>query len=240
MRNIPIRTQKDVMVQALLVSCSFFLVVMVTNAAGSLPSAQSLHVQVQNSPFDQIDMYPHNSRLLQDENALFDSCSICENLNVPFLPDKYLPFLEMNCSEFQSQYFGTIPKNHTFCNNARKYEVHCCDKSSLAPRYTCEENVRSNLFDEGYNVRTPPISQETGQLEINTFITHWYVEEMDIQTSSLRTFMQIELSWNDPRLSWDASDPSTCVSFIDVYASHEPEKNEIWIPVCLLRQEIFS
>ena len=215
---------------------SFLLLpLIVVNVNAFIQSTQSLELQMENSPFGSIDAYTNETRSSERRISVSERCTICGNLNVPFLPNEVLPFADgRTCKEMEDITFSFIPKTDAACNEARRFEPYCCDERSLIPRYHSEDNVRKILFDSGtYNVRTAPIPQETRQLEILTFITHWMVEKVDVTTSTAKTFVQVELVWNDPRLRWNASDESTSISYLDVYASHDPEKTNIWVPVRL-------
>ena len=241
MRKYCTTRPKDLYGQVLVVAVLAVCLRINTNVAAHLPSSQSIQVPMHQLPFESLELVAQQTRRHLEEaneppNPFFQGCTICGNLNVPFLSEKILPFYNTTCQEFQDERFSFIPKNHNACNLALVYESHCCDQSSLAPRYECEDTVRDTLFNSNaYNSRTVPVPKGTRQLDIQLKLTHWYVENVDVTASTLRTLTNIDLKWNDPRLRWDASDATTCVSFIDVYASHDPEKSDIWVPVGIER-----
>ena len=227
-----IRKRKDLHCQVLLVVLCLRII---TNAV-ALPGIET---PMNQSPFGSLEITTQQTRRhLEEEptDPFFQGCTFCGNLNVPFLSDKLLPFYNITCQELQDEHFSFIPKQNPACIRALSYEYHCCDQSSLAPRYECEDTIRNTLIKtEGYNIRTAPIPQETRQLDVSVEMKYWYLENVDVTASTFRALMQIDLTWNDPRLRWDATDGTTCVSFIDVYASHDPERSEIWVPVCIDR-----
>jgi hypothetical protein len=219
---------------------SICLLSLVIIKASIIPSrsAPSLEVQIQQPPAfvgsiktvtNANDSSRTSGRVLNNDET--PACTICGKLGIPIFPNVRLDWINASCAEADSYYSQVATSlNDTVCHVTAQFEAHCCDHSALPPRYECEDTVKSNLL-QNYNTRTAPIHGASRTLDIDTYMTHWYVEHVDVTASTVQLLIEIELIWKDPRLAWDASDPSSCVSVIDMYASHDPEQTDIWVPV---------
>lgn len=163
---------------------------------------------------------------LINNSTFTSSCSICGNLGVPLL-DKFIPMWNATCSQMDDYYFATLPMEE--CRAAVvEAELLCCDQSGLLPPYECEQQVRHQILGS-YDTAVAPMNVDTRIVEIDTFITFYYLSSVDVTTSSIALFLEVDQTWNDPRLAWNMSS-NKCVTSIAVRASHDPEKTDIWTP----------
>lgn len=154
------------------------------------------------------------------------SCSICDNLGVPFV-DNFMPKVNMTCSQIIGQNAKELEERQ--CKDLN-LEALCCDQSSLPAPYECEQNVRVEVLGNGYDATVAPVDKQTRTVLVDTFIEHLYLIDVVIAPGTVEIFAKVEMTWKDPRLAWQVNPDSNCVTNIDVRASHDPEKTDIWIP----------
>ena len=153
------------------------------------------------------------------------SCTICGNLGVPLL-DNFIPDINMTCSKLEDDDYKTVPEDECIVDS--KWEIACCDQSGLLAPYQCEEEIQEDILDR-YNTIVAPLDVNTRRVDVGTFITHYYLRNVDITTSSLEIIVNIYQTWKDPRLAWNVTN-DRCVTSTDMRASHDKEKTDIWVP----------
>jgi len=161
-----------------------------------------------------------------------DSCKICSLLGLEILPDVIVVGPSTTCQELEQSFFETLTDEADCITNQKYFQNRCCDFSSLPPSYECETTVREEIFDS-YDPAVAPIggaNSTSRTLDVSAMIVYIAVKELDIQTSILDLFVQVTLTWKDPRLAWNILDPNTCVTSIQAKASKNPEETEIWVP----------
>ena len=97
--------------------------------------------------------------------------------------------------------------------------------------YKCQQNVHSLIIDESYDTSIAPHADWKEDLTINTLIDIWAVDNTNLADSEASFYVDVYLSWHDPRLAWTITTPDTCTTTITVWASHNPETTEIWVSV---------
>lgn len=158
-----------------------------------------------------------------DDPISTSPCSLCDRLGAS-TNDNYVPHYNASCQEIE--YYYTSMANE--CKVDPWLEGLCCDLSGALPSYVCENEVREKILGS-YDTAIAPGSVNTRLVHVDTFMLFQYLSGVDVTTSSMEVYLTVDLRWKDPRLAWDVSSTS-CVSSIDVRASKDPEKTDIWTP----------
>jgi hypothetical protein len=170
-----------------------------------------------------------NIRSLQVQNE----CLLCTRLGATLLPDvKPNPRQpDVSCSAVQKDMLS-FESGSTICKSYQDFlEPRCCDQSSFLSSYECNANVRSMILDDSYTSIAPVDGSDGGNrvLDVDTLVTFISVKNIDVKTSTMEIFVNVDLRWNDPRLKWNVTD-SNCVASIKVRADPSVEETEIWVP----------
>jgi hypothetical protein len=159
-----------------------------------------------------------------DDSNLTSSCSLCTRLGAPLL-DKFVSG-SVNASCEDLEYYYSFIADECFVDPV--LESLCCDQSGLLSSYECEKNVRDDILGS-YDIGIAPQSGDTRLVNVDTLLIYQYLSNIDVTTSSLELYLTVDLTWKDPRLAWDVTN-DTCITSIDMRASHDPETTEIWTP----------
>ncbi len=176
-----------------------------------------------------------HKRIAQAENY----CKLCPG-GINILADKTAsPGVTCGDMDNYYQYAWPDPTNITMntmgtCRADIGYNFHvdlCC-KASI-PKYECEDSVHELLFGDdalvSYNSAVPPIVSIDEPLNVGVMLTYQALENIEVELGTATIFVNVELTWNDPRLKWNVVDWDTCTNMIDVYAGHDIETTTIWV-----------
>jgi len=187
-----------------------------------------------NAMVDMNGVYPQPDRILQTDEA---DCPICGRVGVPFLPYA-LPipnfFPDFTCgSANTNEYFRNYLSNELILPKCAihqdLYEEVCCDMPESLSLHECEENVLSGLFESNYKTTVIPRVGRQDRVSVDTLLKVYAVSEIDITDSVMDIFVEIILTWNDPRLAWNFTS-NNCATSTIVRASLDAELTEIWVP----------
>jgi len=182
------------------------------------------------------NMNPQPKRILQSDEI---QCPVCGRFNTTFgvslLPDvtPYPDYPEFTCGFINSNegYDSQLPIADIVPKCPRYqdlWEEYCCDLSESLPRHECEQNARSNLFANYSTVIVPSVKRGS-DLSVKTLINYWAVKHLDLTESSIEVFLDVQISWNDPRLAWNVTSDN-CATSMSVRASNDVETTDIWVP----------
>ncbi len=130
--------------------------------------------------------------------------------------------------DYYYRYLWPEPSNITMntvgtCRADPGYNINsdfCC-KASI-PKYECEQNVHDLLFGDDSlvpnNIAVPPIVSIEEPLIVSVIITYQALEAIDVELGTATVFVDIGMTWNDPRLKWNMADWDTCSNSINVFA----------------------
>jgi hypothetical protein len=171
-----------------------------------------------------------------NRRAAENPCLICSRVGTALMPENRPSSTDqqITCGGLQAVDVSSLESNSRECVRMQSFwENRCCDQSSFLEIYECEANVHSLVIDNGSNnLVVPPVhagNEKMSQLIVNTEITYMSVRELDVKFGTLELFVNIDLTWNDPRLRWEFSN-TTCVNSITVKADHSQEETQIWVP----------
>ena len=164
-----------------------------------------------------------------------NQCSLCSRIGAALVPQAR-PLSsrpDLTCATVLTSYPESFFAGAT-CEDMRDmFENRCCDQSSLPESYDCATAVRSAIINDSYDTYVAPIHGSEGNpmriLEVDTLVTFLAVKSLDVKTSTLELFVNIDLIWNDPRLRWDMGNEK-CVSSVQVRAGPSAEETELWVP----------
>uniref|UniRef100_A0A6S8UK74 Uncharacterized protein n=1 Tax=Chaetoceros debilis TaxID=122233 RepID=A0A6S8UK74_9STRA len=164
---------------------------------------------------------------LSDANSTSPlQCSLCGKLGVPLIPDNFLNDISLSCAQLDDYLAINMPIES--CRPEIDKEDMCCDQSELLPPYECEQNIRNQIL-ETYDTAVTPASKETRRVDVHTYLVFQYLSKVDVTSSAIEFYLSVYLEWKDPRLAWEVTS-DTCVTSMNVRASIDPEKTDIWTP----------
>jgi len=173
------------------------------------------------------------SRSAQEDPTHTEECPVCARLGTSFLPlaIPYPGLNELTCQVLNSNeaYKETV-RNEVIipCAVHQDYfEEWCCEVSSV-PHYECETNVKTDLF-ASYNTAVVPRASRAAWLSVDTLLTYYAIGKINLAESSVELFVDITLSWKDPRLAWNLTSDNCATSILE-RASLDTELTKIWVP----------
>eukprot|EP00531_Pseudo-nitzschia_arenysensis_P001401 CAMPEP_0116120890 /NCGR_PEP_ID=MMETSP0329-20121206/3411_1 /TAXON_ID=697910 /ORGANISM="Pseudo-nitzschia arenysensis, Strain B593" /LENGTH=544 /DNA_ID=CAMNT_0003614679 /DNA_START=177 /DNA_END=1811 /DNA_ORIENTATION=+ len=199
---------------------------------------------VETQPVTRSDAMNNLEQLLQkqqDERMAqeADYCKLCPG-GLTLLDKETKDGVSCADIDFYYQYLWPEPSNITMnvvgtCRADLGYNINsdfCC-KASI-PKYECEQNVHELLLGDNslvpYNTAVAPIVSIDEPLIVSVSITYQALEAIDVELGTATVFMDVSMTWNDPRLKWNMADWDTCTNTINVFAGHDIETGTIWLP----------
>eukprot|EP00555_Chaetoceros_dichaeta_P012004 CAMPEP_0198256736 /NCGR_PEP_ID=MMETSP1447-20131203/6561_1 /TAXON_ID=420782 /ORGANISM="Chaetoceros dichaeta, Strain CCMP1751" /LENGTH=533 /DNA_ID=CAMNT_0043943437 /DNA_START=86 /DNA_END=1687 /DNA_ORIENTATION=- len=180
-----------------------------------------------------------SDRILQGIDDVVD-CPICGRMGLPLLP-YVIPFPddypEFTCGMANSnEIFRNVIENQYLLPKCAMHqsslEEVCCDipqsPDSLS-LHECEENVLNELLEPGYRKSITPRMGREPWVSVDTLVKVYATSEISITDSTVDMFVEINLTWKDPRLAWNFT-VDNCATSTFVRASLDAEVTDIWVP----------
>mmetsp|Transcript_17441 Transcript_17441/g.25761 ORF Transcript_17441/g.25761 Transcript_17441/m.25761 type:complete len:516 (+) Transcript_17441:44-1591(+) len=120
------------------------------------------------------------------------------------------------------------------------FSIQDCSSEETVPYWKREAKLHGDILSGTmadmediyeYNPRVPPKVSEYENPVVNVGINVFKIKEINIATSIMSLNAWLRISWNDPRLAWNSSDPRYFNVNQTVFkASTDPEITQVWVP----------